>query len=641
MNADSIQQACMADLGRQRQDELPLSNQERKGPSFAPSRRNGTGHIAPDLKKGLEAKWSVQIHDEESEQMLGLVVEDSRPWAKKIAQDFMNRNQVLTAPPTIRQESQGHKGTKGNNFQNVQPARLGSLIPPGGSVRHFGASKLTRTLPSKPKGRETSANDRDMTLITRNCDLQTLRRSQESTTASPTPSSAAPAGQSPDCRELVTMATPIRPPKPRDLENVVLRGICKLLHPKDQSVLLEISYVMKIRKDTDEGYLILSRAGKEDKIHNVLELLAPDLKENHCRVCSKVEKNGFDYNFQFPSVPSAHKFKIYLESLQQAAIREANSEQNKANTSATCVQATGKPQTSLDITCPVIESPSHLPTSETTDLERPAISTLPSTVPTPTKQANANGAAGGVNLVDLEPPSRSTQKARECIIEDAAEKLVELIEKILPEAAAAGLLLSDDAIADIEETAIEDWLARGFLQSETDDMKADLVELLRILVRLKRKAESRRRAQPVIKSLEGFDREPSSTRVTYHASELEKLNVSQHSAHSGGKRIKYTPSELEGIGGTRVTAPVNLGKSVMMPRRITETTRLPAPDLRSVSKYKNWLDEKPGEVATCRLEPTAAASPAQSPQMTNHNGIASNKDHSIPAGLATSRWARV
>lgn len=46
-----------ADLGRQRQDELPLSNKERKGPSFAPSKRNGTGHIAPALKQGLETKW--------------------------------------------------------------------------------------------------------------------------------------------------------------------------------------------------------------------------------------------------------------------------------------------------------------------------------------------------------------------------------------------------------------------------------------------------------------------------------------------------------------------------------------------------------------------------------------------------------
>lgn len=103
-------------MGRQRQEELPLSNKEGKGkgPSFAPSRRNGTGHIAPDLKKGLETKWNgkytpldlcntqrlirlaVQINDEESEQMKGLAVEDSRPWAKKIAQDFIRRHQVFT-----------------------------------------------------------------------------------------------------------------------------------------------------------------------------------------------------------------------------------------------------------------------------------------------------------------------------------------------------------------------------------------------------------------------------------------------------------------------------------------------------------------------------------------------------------------
>lgn len=46
-----------ADLGRQRQDELPLSEREGRRPSYEPSRRNDTGHYAPSLKKGLESKW--------------------------------------------------------------------------------------------------------------------------------------------------------------------------------------------------------------------------------------------------------------------------------------------------------------------------------------------------------------------------------------------------------------------------------------------------------------------------------------------------------------------------------------------------------------------------------------------------------
>ncbi|TWU72440.1 hypothetical protein ED733_003457 [Metarhizium rileyi] len=538
MSVDSLELACMADLGRQRQDELPLSNRERKGPSFAPSGRNGTAHIPSALKKVLETKWNVQINDEESEQMEGL------------APDYR-------APPNIRQESKGHKRIKRHDSQNVPTADLGGLVPPGGSARHFSASKSTGTLPHKQQVRSISDNGPVTAIYATNCGLQTLGSNQDSLPVSSTSKPAAPVEQSSNTNDSISIRLPIRLSKSQDHEHVVLRGICKLLNPKDRLVLFVVSYTMRLRKDTDEGYLVLSTAGKEDRVHNVLELMSPDTRDDCCRVCSKNERNGFAYILQFPNILDTQKFKIFLESLQQAAAREANLEDNQTKPRTKSIQATQTPSGLLGPTNPVIKWPSLSATSATSEVTRLTASTLPSTVPTPSKQATVEGLCSDAKLIDFDDSPCCSPAARELIIEDAAEKLVELINKILPEASAAGLLLSDDTIADIEETAIDDWLARGFLQSETDDMKADLLDLLRILVRLKRKAESRRQTQPVIRSLQGYDEVPRPCRITYTASELERLNTAQPQEPTKVERIQYTSSEIESIGKT--TMPSSVG----------------------------------------------------------------------------------
>ncbi|KAJ4157527.1 hypothetical protein NW754_009171 [Fusarium falciforme] len=80
---------AMADLTRLRQEELPLSAEEKRGPSFNPTRRNGTDHINPSLKEGLSNKWAVKIDDEEARQTDGLEIEDPRPWGKKVAQQYL------------------------------------------------------------------------------------------------------------------------------------------------------------------------------------------------------------------------------------------------------------------------------------------------------------------------------------------------------------------------------------------------------------------------------------------------------------------------------------------------------------------------------------------------------------------------
>lgn len=365
-----------------------------------------------------------------------------------------------------------------------------------------------------------------------------------------------------------TMNLPIRETKPESSEHVVINGVCKLLNAKDRSLLFIVSYAMEIQKNINRAYLVLSSKEKGEKRHDVLDLLVPETRGDCCRVCSKANDQSFVYVLQFSSASDAHKFNIYLESLQQAAAREDGMENSKASPTAKLVQAAA------------------------------------TKIVTPVKDSAGEQQAGNAKLVDLDSPPRVPT------IEDAAQKLVELMEKILPEAAAAGIQLSDDTVSDIEETAIDDWLTRGFLKSETDDMKSEVLDLLRLLVRIKRKAECRRQTkEPAMQSLKELDENTGSSRIAYTAAELkkiEKVNTAVRppaSARTSCSRITYTASEIESVARARASTAEGFYKSVMTPRRTPMASPVaricsPAAALANVSKHKDWLNGKPDQVMT-------------------------------------------
>lgn len=415
--------------------------------------------------------------------------------------------------------------------------------------------------------------------------------------------------------------------KPKRAEDVVvLQGICKLLNPQNRSVLFAVTYAVKLRNDTENGYLCLSAPEKGDKVHNVLDLTAPDRKDDCCRVCSKSTANGFAYILQFANTSDAHKFKVYLESLQQAAARDAVSEESQNKVDIASAQTTQESRASG--------------TSPAPALNRSATDNSPSTVETPAKQTSPAVAAGTAKLVDIDSPPQSAPGERELIIEDAAEKLVKLIDQILPEAAKAGILVSDDTVADIEDTTIEDWLDRGFLQCETDDMKADLLNLLRILVRLKRKAESRKRVLPASNSLQEYDNKPHSDRITFTAPELVKIASSQDARATNKPdtpRIVYTTAEIESIAASRAIPQAAVDANLITPRR-TSTIRGCSTEaaMADISKHKDWLSGKPYQVAT-PPESAGKLSHVEAKPMTKLMADASPQSSLSPGGLGTSR----
>ncbi|KAK7431958.1 hypothetical protein QQZ08_001578 [Neonectria magnoliae] len=101
-----VEAACMADLSRVRQEELPLSSVAKKGPSFDPRGKNGTSHYPAKLKQDLNNRWNVTIDDEESRQIEGLHLDNARPWGKQMAKQIMESHPAESAS-AVRQQVKG------------------------------------------------------------------------------------------------------------------------------------------------------------------------------------------------------------------------------------------------------------------------------------------------------------------------------------------------------------------------------------------------------------------------------------------------------------------------------------------------------------------------------------------------------
>ena len=455
-----------------------------------------------------------------------------------------------------------------------------------------------------------SYSGRMMPYVTVACDNNMLQKTSSgiSTLPSPDIQRASDNGQTVNASQnLITASLSMQPSKAPASEQLIYKGICKLLSPQDGRVLFIVSFSLKIQTHSDRAVLSLSAANKLDKVYNVLDLAPPMVKNDCCHIHSTKAGDGFSCLLQFSSPTDAGKFRLYLEHLQQAASRSklgttntAKQLQDKCNNSAM-----HKVSTELKSSSSVIASAESA--VQPIRGSRPADQLV---------DVDSHSQAS-----DVEPAS-DVEGAERVTIEDAAEKLFDVIENILPEAAAAGLQLSEAAIHDIEDTAIDSWLTRGFLISETDDMKSELLDLLRILVRIKRKAKSRKHTvqfTPTIQSLKDYD-----------AVECGKPKPA---------RIKYTPSEIESLASAQIPTPSDLTKSLMTPNQKPKTATL--------AKHKTWLAGGTVPPSCKSIEGSAAQTTDEQINVREHTTVVqqSIKEQVTPlkrttstsTGLGTSR----
>ena len=404
-------------------------------------------------------------------------------------------------------------------------------------------------------------------------------------------------------------------------------GECELLKRVQGAQPFRASFKLTIRLDNNTACLVLSAPNKGENVKNVLDLQQPTFTHDYCTISSRKADQGSDYFLRLSSQERASKFCLYLENLQRAAVR-GNGNHGPTVTKESSPSLASKPRNDSARIIPTKVQHSVNPDNKGTPEQVPANTASSAGTAAPSTTAAAIDTRSiahtmdeGVTLVDIgdeSDHSASTKKdgLETSTIEDAAEQLHALVKKILPEASALGLHLSDEAIADMEDAAIDSWLSKGFLESESDDMKTELLELLRILVRIKRKAEARKAQRPktaAISSLKGY------------------VNTGQPAG-----RIKYSSAEIATLSKNASPNSPRLDPSITSQNRTPIATSTTASVIVStVSKHKAWLEQSLAERGGSSMEVD------QTPPTKADLGFKTPLKPLVQeaAGLDSSRWS--
>ncbi|UPL00697.1 hypothetical protein LCI18_011631 [Fusarium solani-melongenae] len=257
---------AMADLNRLRQEELPLSAEERRGPSFNPTGRNGTDHINPSLKEGLSNKWTVKIDDEEARQTDGLEIQNARPWGKKVAQEFL--------------ETRGYAGA------------------PSVTLAQWGPQNIT------PAPEQPPAATQEVETVSPQVQHERNGNVPEASVATPASTNLK--------FVLNTMAL-----DPAMAEHVIGTGQCQVVPGKYEALSFSAEVVMKLLISENRAVLELSALGKPRRVMDSLGLGSPVVDGQFCAFTQL--SNGGLFYLRFADETETKKFKRHLAKMQKSA----------------------------------------------------------------------------------------------------------------------------------------------------------------------------------------------------------------------------------------------------------------------------------------------------------------------------------
>ncbi|KAJ4315352.1 hypothetical protein N0V84_008427 [Fusarium piperis] len=259
---------AMDDLHRLRQEDLPLSTEEKRGPSFNPTGRNGTDHINPSFKEKLSNKWGGKIDDEESRQTEGLEIGDARPWAKKTAQDSRVQGSVgQNSAPSVTLAQWGPQNTTLASEQ--PPAATQEVEAVCLQVKHESNGNVSEAAVTAPP-----STNLEFVLSTKALD-------------------------------------------PTLAEHVIGTGQCQVVPGKDEAFCFPAEVVMKLLISENRAVLELSAPGKPHRILDALELGDPIIDGQFCAF-TQLSNRGL-FHLRFANDTENKKFKRNLVKMQKSA----------------------------------------------------------------------------------------------------------------------------------------------------------------------------------------------------------------------------------------------------------------------------------------------------------------------------------
>ncbi|EHK25666.1 uncharacterized protein TRIVIDRAFT_219428 [Trichoderma virens Gv29-8] len=598
---EEVKRALLAELGRSRQDELPLSNVAKR-PTYQP-RNLGTSHIPQARKEKLESKWGTRIVDEESQQMEGLELGNSRPWAQ-ITNQYMARHAVESAPPRLAM------GT-----HQVRPFAIPKA--PSSIKSSKGASNVFAQTPPPISKQNVSRNGLQVKAsLGSNGQGQNVDASGKNLSKhKPTPSASH-----------------------QVKEHILSQGECEIIDEIDGSP-VAAKFVAKVHIQRNEGLLMLKPSGKPESVYNVLSLGVPAIQGPFCIIYGA--RNERLHKVKLRTSAAAESFQYLLKSLQQSARQFGETRPASPKPTPVVTASENIPASPLQTPSKAImEAPEDVP--ETADDNTRAVLQTPQPLELPLQQESQESL---LNLEDELPQQPSLT------IEAAADHMQRIVQQILSEITATGVNVPEKGVEEIESTAIANWMAQGFMKSETesDELKDELVELLRLLVRIKRKVQYRHGisagssdipiSSATLQDLQEISEKPSK-RIKYTTADIKELEMHAVSRQdkikaSGLQEIQRrspTPVEPKKIPPTPVE-PKMSSPTPDEPKKKTAASELSSPtpkaDLSSsVTKASSGLSSSATKAPTELSNSTSKASsgPSQS-------------GPKVPGGLATSRWA--
>lgn len=268
------------------------------------------------------------------------------------------------------------------------------------------------------------------------------------------------------------------------VEHILSQGECMLIDDSDGSS-VSTKFVAKVSMQRNEGLLMLMPSGQPQSVYNVLSLGVPVIQGPYCIIYGA--RNERLHKVKLRTVAAAESFQYLLKTLQQSARQFC--EPRPASPKLAPIIAASKEEAASPLPTPskaapkaVSKAPEDAP--ETADGDKKAALQTPQSTEPPLHQDSEKSL---LNLEDEAQPQPSLT------IEAAADHMQRIVHQILSEITASGVNVPEKGVAEIESTAIANWMAQGFMESEaeSDELKEELVDLLRLLVRIKRKVQYR------------------------------------------------------------------------------------------------------------------------------------------------------
>ncbi|KAK0762574.1 hypothetical protein N5P37_005391 [Trichoderma harzianum] len=611
-----VKQALMAELGRGRQDELPLSNVSKR-PSYQPM-RSGTSHIPQARKDNLESKWGKKIVDEESQQMEGLELGSSRPWAE-ITNQYMARHAVESAPPR--------------------------LAMPAPQIRPFAI----------PKAPSSTRSSRGVSNVLAQASTHVSRQN------APRNGLRVSSGSSSQGQNAVSAGRNLGEPRPissapqQTVEHILSQGECTLIDDGDGSS-VSAKFVAKVSMQRNEGLLMLMPSGQPQSVYNVLSLGVPVIQGPYCIIYGA--RNERLHKVKLRTVAAAESFQYLLKTLQQSARQFC--EPRPASPKLAPIVAASKEEAASPLPTPSKAAPKAVSKAsedvpETADGDKRATLQTPQSTEAPLHQDSEKSL---LNLEDEAQPQPSLT------IEAAADHMQCIVHQILSEITATGVNVPEKGVAEIESTAIANWMAQGFMESEaeSDELKDELVDLLRLLVRIKRKVQYRHGisvgnngvsiSSETLQDLQEIAEKPSK-RIKYTTADIKELETHAVSRQdkikaSGLQEIQKRspkPAEVESKRSSPIPDDSRTGSPLAdEPKKKIDLVRpsnsgLKEPSIPSQSTSRAELPNSTAKVTTDVSSPAPAAPTEPLNSASKASSGATKSDLKAPGGLATSRWA--